>query len=232
MGDNRFTRRSFLALTTGALAAAKAVAEAKPVDNQEPLKKILLLGDSAKAGYQKKVESLIAAKATIISPSENTGNSVNVLGQMEKWLKQYEPDVVLISTGFEDCRTIYYGSYENLVPEKFYVRNVKAILQATFIFPVKSTIAVWATSTYVNDDRQVTAKAKERDYSIFNDDVLLFNDRATRQCKKLKVPIIDLYNVMANSSPDTCVEADGFRLTAKGNDVVARAIATQLDNFL
>jgi len=235
MERNRFTRRSFLALTTGALAAAKALGNPKPVDTEtpteQPVKKILVVGDYIKAGYLKRFETLIGNRAEVISPMENCGNSIDIVSNMEKWLEQYDPDVVLISSGFEDCRTIYYGSCENLVPKKYYAHNIKNILDFCYLFSTKA-VPIWATATFISDDKHVAAKAKERDFTIFNDDVLEYNRAAITVCKKLKVPVVDLFNVMSYSNPDALVENDGYHLNVKGNDTIAKALADQVGNYL
>lgn len=231
MQAGRFTRRSFLALSTGALAVTKAFGKAEHPEKQQARKKVLLIGDFIKAGYQSRLEELMRGRAELISPVENCGTSVEVLRHLEKWLKQYDPDVVMVNCGFEDIRTLYYGTYETMVPLRHYERNVKNLLDMAYLFSSK-VVPVWITTTMVQEDRHSAAKARIRDYSIFNDDVIEYNKTAVKLCRRQKVPVVDLYNAMALNSPDALLESDGYRLSAMGVEIMARAVYTQMENYL
>lgn len=224
-------RRFFLQTLAASSAISQSVAAFAPPETKVAKKKILIIGDYIKNSYVKKLAEIMADRAEIITPEENCGNSLDVLRQLEGWLKKYDPDLVAINTGFEDMRTIYYGSYENLVPPKLYSRNVKHILEYVYLFSSRA-IPFWITTSPVEDEQHTTVKAKVRDYTVFNEDVLTYNRIAMKECRKFKVSVIDLYNHLSYSNLPAMVEADGYHLSAKGRDSAAKAIFGHIENYL
>jgi lysophospholipase L1-like esterase len=196
-----------------------------------PEKIVMLIGDGSKLAYEKKVAGMLRERARVISPAVNCGNSLDVMRRMEFWLKEYNPDVVHFSTGVEDVRSLYYGTYENMVPRKFYKRNIRNIIEIVYAFSSKA-IPIWSTITPVNDERVVVTKATVKDFTIFNDDVLDYNRDALKVCKQFKVVVNDLYESVEYSGSDSLLDASGYTLNAKGRDTVAKSIASQIENYL
>ena len=211
---------------------AVAIANGQPpLATPIPKKKVLLIGDYMKKHYEEKVREMLHEKADVFSPAENCGNTVDVMRSMPGWLKKYDPDIVYISCGFEDIRSVFYGSLDNLVPIKYYKRNVRNILEGVFMFSTKA-VPLWATMTPINDERQGEAKSKTQDYSLFNDDVMNYNNAAQRVAKQYKVSIVDLYNALSISNPDSFLNETGFLLNGNGADATARMVAQHIDNYL
>ena len=227
----RYSRRSFLALGAALVPAVALATRAEPIGSETPRKKVLLIGDYMKKHYEDKVREQLKDKAEVISPTENCGNTVDVMRNIEGWVKLYNPDIIHISCGFEDIRTVYYGSYDNIVPLKFYKRNVRNILEGIFMFSEKA-VPLWATMTPINDERQGEAKAKTKDYSLFNEDVLNYNNAAQRVAKQYKVSVVDLFNTINYSNPDAYLNETGFLLNTKGADTTAKMIASHIENYL
>ena len=241
MEVSKLNRRSFLAFGGAALAATSALASGLPSPKSMaamlppitdvPKKKVLLIGDFVKKRYQTRVMDMLSEKAEIISPMENCGNSMDVLRNMEGWIKKYDPDIVHVNTGFEDIRTLYYGSNENLLSKKAYERNVYNLLDMIYIFSEKA-VPVWATITPINEEVLAAEKLKLKDFSIFADDITEYNSRALKACKRLKVTVNDLYTVVNYSGGNSLFDQNGIDFNRKGNESIARAVVTQIENFI
>jgi lysophospholipase L1-like esterase len=239
MEVSKLNRRSFLALGGAALAATTALASSLPKNTSDlappivdaPKKKVLLIGDFVKKRYQTRVMDMLSEKAEIISPLDNCGSSMDVLRNMEGWIKKYDPDIVHVNAGFEDLRTIYYGSSENLVNKKTYERNVYNLLEMIYLFSEKA-VPVWATITPINEEVLAAEKLKVKDFSIFADDITEYNAKALRACKKLKVTVNDLYTVVNYSGGNSLFDENGIDFNRKGNESIARAVVTQIENFI
>ena len=227
----QYSRRSFLALGAALVPAVALATGPKLAVSEAPRKKVLLIGDYMKKYYEEQVRDLLKERAEVVWPTENCGNTIDVIRNMEGWVKKFDPDVIYIAAGFEDIRTVYYGSFDNMVPLKFYKRNVRNILEGVFMFSNRA-IPIWACMTPINDEKQGEAKSKTKDYSIFNDDVIDYNAAAQKVAKQYKVSVVDLYSAIAYNNPDLYLNETGFLLNSKGAATTAKTIAQHIENYL
>ena len=192
---------------------------------------VFLIGTLHSTAVHQQVERLLKGKASVISPATNCGNSLDVLKNIPGWIKQYNPDLVHISTGFEDVRSIYYGSDDRMVPRSFYKRNLFQIIDLIYGVSDKA-VPMWATITPIDDDRLVEAKAKQRDWTAFNDDVLLYNREAAKICRRMKARVNDLYGTVLDNGAQALLAPNGYDLNGKGVTVVAQQVATSIESYL
>ena len=250
------SRRNFIQKSLMASAVAAAVpglAQAKPLaritsDNLEDYsyrntikpppdkdankeKVVLLIGSVHNKSLEMRVQRLLEDKACVYTPALSCGNTLDVLRNLEGWLKTYDPDVVHFMTGHEDLRSTFYGTYENMIPKAFYRRNMTQIIDFVFGFSDKA-VPIWATITPVNDDWIVSDKSKVRDWTFFSDDVEVYNKEAMKLCRKMKVTVNDLYEVCTYNGVDPFLTQNGYELNGKGLSAVAKAIASQIENML
>lgn len=242
------SRRGFLGkglLASAAVAATPLLGQAKPLtwlggrtqpsappDAKEEYKtRILLVGAVHHPDVLSRVQKNLKDKAVIISPKDNCGNTLDVLRHMQEWIKTHDPDIVHITTGYEDLRSIYYGTYENMVPRSFYKRNLKQIFDRIFNLSDKA-VPIWATVTPVNDDLVEKSKDKLRDWTYFSDDVEVYNKEAIKVCRKQQVKINDLYDAVNQAGGESLLAPNGYELNSKGINVVANTISATLESLL
>ena len=154
------------------------------------MKKILLLGDSIRMGYDKFVKDSLEGKAEVIYPSENCRFTTFMLRFVHEWKKNNnwgsDFDVVHWNAGLWDVLD-QFGSGP-LTPIEFYADNVRRIdARLRFLFP-NATI-IFATTTTVLDYKY-TGPSKRRNSTIKE-----YNDAAVAALEGTGAIIDDLYSV-------------------------------------
>ena len=134
------------------------------------MKKILLIGDSIRKGYDAYVRERMTNLAEVYFPEENCTFTTNILRFLHVWtdnLKLYEADAVHFNAGLWDTLRIYGDDV--LVKPDTYADNLKRIVRRIrFLFP--NAKILFATSTPVWEDGYFT------DFeSRTNEDVRLYN---------------------------------------------------------
>ncbi len=104
-----------LGLTAASLAGAdapKQKVKAKrdavlaPITDTPGLPRVLLIGDSISMGYTLKVRELLAGKANVHRPQENSSDSANGLRKLDTWLGAGKWDVIHFNFGLHDLKYI------------------------------------------------------------------------------------------------------------------------------
>ena len=155
------------------------------------MKKILLIGDSIRMGYDHYVKERMANVAEVYFPNTNCGNSTMVLRSLHTWaddLKLYDVDAVHFNTGLWDTIRIY-GDGTMLHPENYADNLERIIRRIQFLFP-KAKI-IFATSTPVQEENYI-----EDFETRHNCDIEAFNRIACEALPKHGVVINDLYELM------------------------------------
>ena len=111
------------------------------------MKKIFLIGDSIRIGYDKFVKESLQNLAEVYFSEENNMYSTHVLRNvhnMTDWYKVYDADAVHFNAGLWDTVRIY-GDGPLISPEN-YAENIRRIVKRIkFLFP--SAKIIFATST-------------------------------------------------------------------------------------
>jgi hypothetical protein len=89
------------------------------------VKRVLLLGDSIRLGYQPFVAAALAGRAVVEGPTENCESSRVLRSMLRVWVPD-RPDVVHVNCGLHDVRYDPGSEHEN-VPIAEYEENVEAI---------------------------------------------------------------------------------------------------------
>ena len=155
------------------------------------MKKILLIGDSVRKGYDTYVRACMENVAEVYFPEENCTFTTNILRNLHTWadnLGLYEADAVHFNAGLWDMVRIYGD--EPLVKKDTYADNLKRIeKRIRFLFPTAKII--FATSTPIIESGYFT------DFeSRTNRDVEDYNQIAKDVFAGTDVIINDLYAVM------------------------------------
>lgn len=155
------------------------------------MKKILLIGDSIRFGYDHYVEQSMKNVAEVYFPTENCKFTTYILRNLHIWtdsLKLYEADAVHWNAGLWDTLRIYGD--DNLVKPETYADNIERIYKRIkFLFPAAKQI--FATSTPVIEDGYI-----KNFESRTNEDVEKYNEIACKILVNHNVTINDLYSLL------------------------------------
>jgi lysophospholipase L1-like esterase len=181
------------------------------------MKKLTLIGDSIRMGYQQTVHQMLSDEYEIWQPEENGGNSRNVLSHINEWLINQPADVIHINCGLHDLRK-EYGSNEPAIDLIEYEENLIAIF--TRIKTETKAQIIWASTTPVNQKWHHETKGFDR----FEADVDAYNEVATRVATKINIPIDDLYTVVVAVGRDNIILPDGVHFTSEGYNILGNAV--------
>ncbi len=156
------------------------------------MKKIVLIGDSVRQGYDKYVKEALKGIADVSYPGENCRFSTYILRNLIIWKRELEwgddVDLVHWNAGLWDCLVMVDG--EKLVPLEVYKENIDRICrQIKMLFPKAKMI--FATSTPC-----IERLFADRDCKRKNSDTEMYNAAACEIVKKYGGEINDLYALM------------------------------------
>jgi isoamyl acetate esterase len=188
------------------------------------LKKVILLGDSIRMGYQNEVIKKLKGKATVWSPKENCQDSAFVIRNLDKWLTNKDSDIIYINCGLHD---IFLDS--NMTcrrsPEK-YAENLDIIF--TNIRKLcKNAVIIFALTTPVDEAKQKTSKTYGR-LVRRNSDVDKYNAVAIKIAGKHNIKTDNLNVILKKAVPKNMLVSDGIHLNGKGIQIVSRHIADKI----
>jgi lysophospholipase L1-like esterase len=161
------------------------------------MKKILLIGDSIRIGYDDYVKKCMENLAEVYYPRDNCGLSTNILRYLHVWtdaLKLYEADAVHFNVGLWDTLRIY-GDKTIISPDTYRDNLRRIVGRIRLLFP--SAKIIFATSTPVLEDEFVKG-FEERS----NADIEAFNEIACDVMAQEAVVINDLYELMKDVPTD------------------------------
>ncbi|MFC1736721.1 SGNH/GDSL hydrolase family protein [Candidatus Hydrogenedentota bacterium] len=181
------------------------------------MKRVVLIGDSIRGGYQETVRRELDGVADIWAPAENGGPSFNVLNHFEEWVIQRSPDVAHINCGLHDIKKT---GQDYQAPIDQYERSVREILERAL--EATSETVIWATSTPVNEQLHNTS---ERAFIRLEQDLVAYNRVSCKIANELGIPVNDLYNTVVEFGQETLQKQDGVHFTPEGYVVLGKAVA-------
>lgn len=191
-------------------------------------KLVILLGDSIRLGYQATVMEELAAEAEVWAPKENGAHTTNLLTQLSTWVLPKNAAVIHVNAGLHDLRTLHWETRELVVPLKHYRDNVEMLLRT---MRARTTAKViWATTTLVNDEGSRQAREKGRQFRRYDADVQAYNRAAVQVCRKLRVPVNDLYALSRQHAAKQM--PDGVHFTREGYRVLGLHVAGEIGEAL
>lgn len=160
------------------------------------MKKIVLIGDSVRMGYDKYVKEALSGAAEVFYPTENCRYAQNVLRFAHEWKKNGEwgddVDLVHWNAGLWDVLELFGD--EPLSTPEFYEYTISRIdKRLRMLFP-KAKI-VFATSTSVNEARSGA------NFTRKNSNIEKYNALALRALSSTDTVINDLY-ALVSTFPD------------------------------
>lgn len=161
------------------------------------MKKVLLLGDSIRLGYEKYVKESFQDFAEIYAPNENCAFSQYMLRWVSEWKRKenYPDDIDLVhwNVGLWDVlRIMDDGTFTT--PEYYAYTLERLHHRLELLFPKAKQ--VFALSTAVVEEKY------EPPYQRYNKDIEQFNEIAIKTLSPLGVKINDLYTLTKNASEE------------------------------
>ena len=153
------------------------------------MKKIFLIGDSIRMGYDKYVKDALRGIADVFYPEENCRFAEYVLRYIHDWKKQLEladdVDLVHFNAGLWDCLEIFGD--EPLTSLDYYGEAIFRIYKRLRMLFPRAKI-VFATSTAVIENKTL-------DHVLLNATIEKYNERAKEVLADTEAIINDLYEI-------------------------------------
>ncbi|MGC9344353.1 MAG: hypothetical protein ACP5E3_16740, partial [Bacteroidales bacterium] len=121
-------------------------------ESRRNLKKVVLIGDSIRIGYQPYVVKELEENTQIWAPDENGRTTDNIIYNLDKWIRKQQPDILHINAGLHDIRTLSWdlGPGNTIVDHRHYKENLETIF--TWVQKYVGCKIIWATTTPVIDE--------------------------------------------------------------------------------
>lgn len=189
------------------------------MDSAPALPKAVLIGDSIRLGYAPLVARRLAGRVTVTGPTENGGDSANVLARLAEWVISEQPDVVHLNCGLHDLKRSRETG-EHQVPLPQYAANLRQIVQR--LRAATPAALVFATTTPVVDERH---RQRAVPFDRVEADVRRYNEAAIAVMQEEGVPVHDLHALVERHDPRRLIGPDGVHYTPEGYDRLAEAVA-------
>lgn len=190
------------------------------------MKKIILIGDSTRMGYDKYVKAALEGVCEVYYAPENGRYSFNVLRFVHDWKAKYEwpedADLVLWNAGLWDLLEMFGDG--PLVPVDCYEATVPRIdKRLRMLFP-KAKIA-FATSVSVIEDR--CGPNFKRRNSVIEE----YNAAALRALSSTDEVIFDLYTA-TKDTPESYRTDNVHFYTDEGREFVGRTVVSFISGLI
>lgn len=189
------------------------------------MKQPILIGDSIRIGYQADVIRQLAELADVRAPTQNGGNSANILQHLDEWIIARSPDVLHINCGLHDLKKDF-NTDERAIPVNQYESNLRALLGR--ILAETNCTVIWATITPVNE----IWHHKRKGFDRLEADVAAYNAVARNVADDLDIPINDLFGVISDTGRDSYLTPDGVHFTREGCALLGKAVAEFVKPYL
>ena len=191
------------------------------------MKKIILIGDSIRQGYDKYVKEALKGIADVSYPGENCRFSTYILRNLIIWKRELEwgddVDLVHWNAGLWDCLVMVDG--EKLVPLEVYKENIDRICrQIKMLFPKAKMI--FATSTPC-----IERLFADRDCKRKNSDTEMYNAAACEIVKKHGGEINDLYELLKDV-PESYHSDQTHFYTKEATELMTGKVLSVIENAL
>ena len=178
------------------------------------MKRILLIGDSIRKGYDRYVKESFESKANVYFPEDNCRFAQYVLRNFHSWCEdtgEKDFDLIHWNAGAWDTLRIYED--ECLTPIDVYVNFLERI-QARIEKLYPNAISIFATTTPVIESGYIA------DFEMrYNSDIERYNLAATNALSKRGVIINDLYSLLKNV-PDSYHSDQTHFYTAAATELI------------
>jgi hypothetical protein len=190
------------------------------------LPNVLLIGDSISLGYTLEVRKLLAAKANLLRPPVNCGDTETGLKGLDQWLGNRKWDVIHFNWGLWDLcyrnpasptqghRDKLHGTLTTSPSD--YEKNLE-----TLVVRLEKTGAklIWANTTVVPKDEAGRFVGDDQKYNVV----------AARVMQRHGIPVDDLYTLTASFPPDLSAGPGNVHYTKSGYLKIAQQVADVIE---
>lgn len=192
------------------------------------MKKIILIGDSIRMGYDKYLTEQLEGQAEVFYPSENCRFAQYVLRHLHDWKNNHnfpdDADVVHWNAGLWDSLTLFEDGI--LTPVEVYKDTIKRIdKRIRLLFPKAKVI--FATSTRVIEERFPEPNVSIRR----NADTEMLNAAAIEALKDTDTVINDLYTLTANAPIEYYSDMTHL-YTKEGTELIGNKVINCIESVL
>ena len=180
------------------------------------MKKVILLGDSIRMGYDKYVRESLTEVAEVYYPAENCKFAQYVLRMILSWKEEFPEEVDLIhwNAGLWDCLRLF--EEDPHTPIEIYAYYIERIcLRIKKLCP--NAKVIFATSTSVLSEKMF------KDFKRYNEEIEKYNEVAVGIVTKYGFEVNDLYAVSA-SLPETAHSDPVHYYTPMGTEVFTKQV--------
>ncbi len=186
------------------------------------MKQVLLLGDSIRMFYQKKVAEKLGDEYNVFGPSENCRFAAYTHNTLRHWLPTFpNPDIIHWNNGLWDAGH-FYGEEEcgTSIPVYLeYLERIAKILKST------GATVIFATTTPCHPKREMQTEGMQSTHK--NTEIEQYNKAAIELMQKLGIEVNDLYPLI-NADTDTLICDDLIHPSQKGIEVLSDAVAEKI----
>lgn len=182
------------------------------------MKKVLLLGDSIRMGYEPYVRESLKGLVQVCASQDNGRFAKYTLWGVNLWIKEFGvPDIVHWNNGIWD---VHHEApmVEALTPLNEYMDTLRRIIQE-----LKRTKArvIFATTTPVPDDAIGRSNAE----------IDLYNAEAVELMKRNRIEINDL-NALLREDKEQYICDDNLHLNESGYRLCAQKVSDKIKTYL
>jgi hypothetical protein len=183
------------------------------------MKKVLLIGDSTRFGYDIYLKHALKDYAKVYFPTENCMYAEHVLRRLHDYkyeLKLDDVDVIHWNAGLWDCLTLFHDG--TLTPIDVYAQYIERICKRIkILFPTAK--AIFATSSNIVERLFTNPDVSYRK----NSDVAEFNKVAVEIVKKYDNEIDDIFEITKDIDESYYVDCSHL-YTEKGTILILGAV--------
>lgn len=192
------------------------------------MKKVLLIGDSIRMGYDKYVKYELKDTCEVYYPNDNCRFAQYVLRHISDWKAELalgdDVDVVHWNTGLWDTLVLYQDGC--LTPPEFYEYFIDKICKRIkVLFP--NAKVIFATSTPIVENRFTNPSVSYRK----NCDIARYNEIAVKKAQEHGFLINDLFAITKDLPEDYYSDMTHL-YTPQGTQLLANAVIKAIGNAL
>ena len=186
------------------------------------MKEVLLLGDSIRMAYQKRVTELLGGEFHVSAPGENCRFAAYTLNSLSKWLpKMPKPDIIHWNNWLWETAILYPedGCFTHLGEYADALEKILRELQKT------GAKIVFASSTPVSPEKEFLTTAAPPAHK--NEDIRRYNAAARIIMENNGIEINDLYQLVEPHISEY-ISADMIHPTPSGIEALAAAVSHKI----
>lgn len=190
------------------------------------MKKILLIGDSIRKGYDKYVKMAFEGTSNVYFPEENCMFSSYVLRMLSDWKNWLQTgddvDIVHWNAGLWDDLVLLDGrNHTDIEVYKDNIERICVIMKK--LFP--NAIIIFATSTPVMEEG-----FKKLQFKRYNKDTEMYNEAAVKIVKEHGGYINDLYTLLKDV-PEEYYSDQTHLYTKAGTELICDKVISTLETY-